>query len=64
MSEQVDTACVVGLGYIGLPTAITLASNGVNTVGCDINLETVNAINGCKSPIMEPKIEEALTKQP
>lgn len=62
MSEHVYTACVVGLGYIGLPTAITLASNGINTVGCDINLETVNAINGCKSPIVEPKIEEALTQ--
>ena len=42
------TVCVVGLGYIGLPTAATLASRGVAVLGVDINPKVVGAINaGC-----------------
>ena len=33
--------CVVGLGYIGLPTAMMLASHGVDVVGVDYNKELV-----------------------
>ena len=37
--------CVVGLGYIGLPTALMLASHGKNVVGVDINEELIETLN-------------------
>jgi UDP-N-acetyl-D-mannosaminuronic acid dehydrogenase len=37
--------CVVGLGYIGLPTAAMLASVGHEVIGCDINAAAVESIN-------------------
>ncbi len=49
---------VVGLGYIGLPTAIMFASNGVQVVGVDIFEDIVNIINAGKVHIEEPGIEE------
>ena len=36
---------VIGLGYIGLPTALMLSANGVDVVGTDCNLELVNILN-------------------
>ena len=39
------TICVVGLGYIGLPTAALLASNGYNVVGVDLDNHVVEIIN-------------------
>lgn len=62
MKEVMHTVCVLGLGYIGLPTAITLASHGIKTTGCDINQETVDLINVGQCPIVEPEISEALIK--
>ncbi len=43
--------CVVGLGYVGLPTAVFFAENGYEVVGCDINESFVNLINSGKSPL-------------
>ena len=37
MDYPIKTVCVVGLGYIGLPTAATLASRGIDVIGVDIN---------------------------
>lgn len=37
--------CVVGLGYIGLPTATVFAENGWEVTGVDVNLEIVNQLN-------------------
>lgn len=48
--------CVVGLGYIGLPTSIILAESGYDVVGFDINIEKVRAINNEDPVIQEPEI--------
>lgn len=37
---------VIGLGYIGLPTALIMAANGVNVVGTDYNKELVETLKG------------------
>ncbi len=37
--------CVVGIGRIGLPTALSFAKSGLQTIGVDINTELVNMIN-------------------
>ena len=60
MNNIINKVCVVGLGYIGLPTAVIIASNGTITIGCDTNRRIVSSINACKSPISEPNVEEAL----
>ena len=48
--------CVIGLGYIGLPTSILLAESGFEVVGFDNNLSKVNSINNQDPVIQEPEI--------
>lgn len=53
-------ACFMGLGYIGLPTAIIAAKHGVDIVGVDINPQVVEMTNAGKLHIIEPGMEEML----
>ena len=48
---------VVGLGYIGLPTAAMFASRNVEVVGVDVNQCTVDAINRGEVHIVEPELD-------
>jgi UDP-N-acetyl-D-mannosaminuronic acid dehydrogenase len=48
---------VIGLGYIGLPTAALLASQGYTVVGTDINQHAVDTINQGKIHIVEPDLD-------
>ena len=48
------TLCVVGLGYIGLPTASTFATHGLHVVGVDINPEIVQKLNQGEVHLFEP----------
>jgi UDP-N-acetyl-D-mannosaminuronic acid dehydrogenase len=54
--------CVVGLGYIGLPTAALFASNGVKVHGVDLNKDVINCINQGKIHIVEPNLEQLVAK--
>jgi len=56
-----DTLCVVGLGYVGLPTAIVAAQHGYTVIGYDINPNRVALINQAQPPIHEPELKERLT---
>jgi UDP-N-acetyl-D-mannosaminuronic acid dehydrogenase len=49
--------CVVGLGYIGLPTAALLAATGYYVAGVDVNLEVVATINDGRIHIVEPDLD-------
>lgn len=51
------TVAVIGLGYIGLPTAAILATHGANVVGVDVNPLTVQAVNLGQIPFVEPDLE-------
>ena len=42
---------VIGLGYIGLPTALMLASHGVEVIGTDYNKELVDTLNAGKTTL-------------
>ena len=53
-------ACFMGLGYIGLPTAIIAAKHGVQVTGVDINPKVVELTNQGKLHIIEPGLEEML----
>ena len=50
--------CVIGLGYIGLPTASTFASRGVQVVGVDINPTILSTLQQGKLHIVEPGLQE------
>lgn len=52
--------CVVGLGYIGLPTAAMLASCGHEVIGCDVNESVVRSINDGEPHFKEPDLQMLL----
>lgn len=53
-------ACFMGLGYIGLPTAIIAAKSGIDVVGVDINKKVVEQTNAGRLHIVEPGMEDLL----
>ena len=56
-----STICVVGLGYIGLPTAAMLASRGFDVIGYDVNERAVESINAGKPHFYEPDLQMLLS---
>ena len=53
-------ACFMGLGYIGLPTAIIAAKSGIDVIGVDINPSVVEMTNQGHLHIVEPGMEKLL----
>lgn len=53
---------VIGLGYIGLPTALMLAAHGVEVVGTDYNAELVVTLNAGKTTFKEKGLDELYTE--
>ncbi|MCF7530048.1 UDP-N-acetyl-D-mannosamine dehydrogenase [Neisseria lisongii] len=54
------TVSVIGLGYIGLPTATMFAQHGVRVIGVDVNQFAVETINQGKIHIVEPDLDTAV----
>ena len=52
-----ETISVIGLGYIGLPTAAMFASRKINVIGVDVNQYAVDTINQGKIHIVEPDLD-------
>jgi len=48
---------VIGLGYIGLPTAAVIASRGIDVIGVDVNQHAVDTINKGEIHIVEPDLD-------
>ncbi|TCK04449.1 UDP-N-acetyl-D-mannosamine dehydrogenase [Phorcysia thermohydrogeniphila] len=57
MKPEPLTVVIMGLGYIGLPTAALIASKGINVYGVDINKSVVDTINEGKIHIVEPDLD-------
>ncbi|ELF2057899.1 UDP-N-acetyl-D-mannosamine dehydrogenase [Campylobacter coli] len=55
--KNFNKICVIGLGYIGLPTAAVFASRKVKVLGVDINQQAVDTINQGKIHIVEPELD-------
>lgn len=55
-----ETISVIGLGYIGLPTAAVFASKGKKVVGVDINVRAVETINRGAIHIVEPDLDQVV----
>ena len=62
MKFNFQSLCVIGLGYIGLPTAATFAANGLKVTGVDVNPLAVNMINQGKVHIVEPDLDALVKK--
>ena len=54
---QPQQVSVIGLGYIGLPTAAVIASRGIKVCGVDVSSETVDTINQGDIHIVEPDLD-------
>ena len=54
---KIETICVIGLGYIGLPTAALLANKGYDVHGVDVVQSTVDIINRGEIHIVEPELD-------
>jgi UDP-N-acetyl-D-mannosaminuronic acid dehydrogenase len=59
--HNVKKVVMMGLGYIGLPTAALIASKGIKVHGVDVNPDIVKTINNSKVHIVEPDLEGLVT---
>ncbi|MBP9041184.1 MAG: UDP-N-acetyl-D-mannosamine dehydrogenase [Anaerolineaceae bacterium] len=59
---EFNQICIIGLGYIGLPTASTFASHGLKVIGVDRNQEVVKSLKNGKVHIYEPGLGEIVEK--
>lgn len=57
MSQSFNTISIIGLGYIGLPTAAVFASRKIKVVGVDVNRHAVDTINRGEIHIVEPDLD-------
>lgn len=48
---------VIGLGYVGLPTAATIAARGIKVIGVDLRAEVVDRVNNGRTHILEPDLD-------
>jgi UDP-N-acetyl-D-mannosaminuronic acid dehydrogenase len=55
--SQFERVCVIGLGYVGLPTAATIAARGVTVHGVDLRSEVVERVNSGRTHIIEPDLD-------
>jgi len=62
MSASFDTISMIGLGYIGLPTAAMFASRRKKVIGVDINRHAVETINAGRIHIIEPELDGIVQK--
>ena len=54
--------CIVGLGYIGLPTAALLADSGYQVIGFDLNKRIIEKVNSGKTHIIERNLDQLVSK--
>ena len=54
--------CVIGLGYVGLPTAASFAAHGVTVIGVDVDADRVSAIESGVAPTIERDLKELVRK--
>ncbi|MDE0391773.1 MAG: UDP-N-acetyl-D-mannosamine dehydrogenase [Rhodospirillales bacterium] len=62
MIDRISRLCVIGLGYVGLPTAVAFATNNVEVIGVDVAPERVMAINAGATSIAEPNLDALLRR--
>lgn len=61
-ADKKPTVVVIGLGYIGLPTSLMMAVNGINVIGMDKNAELVKTLNSGVTTFKEKGLDELFSK--
>jgi UDPglucose 6-dehydrogenase len=62
MAQALSKASVVGLGKLGLPFTVALASSGTDVIAIDINKKNIEMLQRGKSPIVETDLQKFITK--
>ena len=57
---MINSGTVIGLGYIGLPTAAALATQKIQVQGVDVDPNTVDTVNRGEIHIVEPELDAAV----
>lgn len=60
--KEIDMVNVIGLGYIGLPTALMMASHGIEVVGTDCNKKVVDTLKAGKTTFKENGLDELFSR--
>jgi UDP-N-acetyl-D-mannosaminuronic acid dehydrogenase len=60
MNNEFKKVSVIGLGYIGLPTAAVIASRDISVIGVDVNEDAIKTINSGNVHIVEPDLDIAV----
>lgn len=60
--SNISSVAVIGLGYIGLPTAAILADKGLRIHGVDVNPKTVESVNAGSVPFVEPELGDFVAR--
>ena len=55
--------CILGMGYIGLPTACMFATHGLDVIGVDINEDVVETLNHGNVHLAEPGLKELVQSE-
>lgn len=58
--RALERICVIGLGYIGLPTSVTLTLAGFSVCGVDVKPSVIDELRAGRAPIVEPGLDETL----
>ena len=58
LSNNINSISVIGLGYVGLPTAAMIANRGYQVIGVDVDPIVVDAINRGETPLVEPDLDK------
>lgn len=62
MNKRFSTVCIIGLGYIGLPTASMFATSGLNVIGVDNNEKIIATLKEGRVHIYEPGLGEVVSQ--
>src|SRR6058998_421611 len=62
MKDPYRKIAFLGLGYVGLCTAVTFAARGFKVVGVDVDPEKIRAISSGQAPFHEPGLDRLLTR--
>jgi UDP-N-acetyl-D-mannosaminuronic acid dehydrogenase len=62
MVSENKTVAVLGLGYIGLPLAVSLANVGLKVIGVDVNQKRIDGLKQLKTPFYEPGLDGTLSE--
>ncbi len=57
MSAAFEKVAIIGLGYVGLPTAATIAARGIQVLGVDVREDVVGRVNDGGTHIIEPDLD-------